>query len=338
VFNKKTYGLAKFKATLKKQFYTMAQASGTIEEQVNELIGAGTAKKSHDTYGKSGASILMRAYRGALRVNARGQTIKLVPSIFKTLGDLSQFIYATTYNTVVASGDKMGLATGLFVCASNGRKLKLMMEDAVTGFVLYTGFNSINFASKTSCVSQRSGACSRTGVIRNKNNVANRIRGSAKGVNVITRPIKPRLDVNLRTFTNSSTPLNKTVAQAFFDKVNKFLPYFTEDELVKVERILDSIERRITPANKNIVNRNLRVLRRGITVVKTGENQNNQSIGQKRQRNAPNNRRNQTTTTPKPNNRMNTGNQRSNNRGNQTTTTPNQQNGIFARLRKRART
>jgi len=311
VFNKKTYGLAKFKATLKKQFYTMAQASGTIEEQVNELIGAGTAKKSHDTYGKSGASILMRAYRGALRVNSRGQTIKLVPSIFKTLGDLSQFIYATTYNTVVASGDKMGLATGLFVCASNGRKLKLMMEDAVTGFVLYTGFNSINFVSKTSCVSQRSGACSRNSVIRNKNNVANRIRGSAKGVNVITRPIKPRLDVNLRTFTNSSTPLNKNVAQAFFNKVSKFLPYFTEDELVKVERILDSIERRITPTNKNIVNRNLRVLRRGITIAKTGENQGNQTMARQ-------------------NNRMNT-----NNRGNQSTARPNQQNG---RLRKRMRT
>src|SRR5210317_1720672 len=352
VFKKNTYGLAKFKATLKKQFYTMAQASGIIEEQVNELIGAGTAKKSHDTYGKSEASILLRAYGGGLVKNkkGRGQTIKLVPSIFKTLGDLSQFIYAATYNTVVASGDKMGLATGLFVCASNGRKLKLMMEDAVTGFVLYTGFDTINFVSKTSCVSQQSGACSRNGVIRNKNNVANRIRGSAKGVNVITRPIKPRLDVNLRTFTNSSTPLNKNVAQAFFNKVNKFLPYFTEDELVKVERILDSIERRITPANKNIVNRNLRVLRRGITVVKTGENQNNQSISQKRQRNAPNNRRNQTTTTPKPNNRMNTNNQRSNNRRNQTTTTPkpnnrrnqttttpNQQNGIFARLRKRVK-
>src|SRR6056300_605199 len=314
VFKKNTYGLAKFKATLKKQFYRMAQTKALVEERVDELIGAGTAKKSHDTYGKSEASILMRAYGGGLRPNARGQTIKLVPSIFKTLGDLSQFIYATTYNTVVASGDKMGLATGLFVCASNGRKLKLMMEDAVTGFVLYTGFDSINFVSKTSCISQPSGACSRNGVIRNKNNVANRIRGSAKGVNVITRPIKPRLDVNLRTFTNSSTPLNKNVAQAFFNKVNKFLPYFTEDELVKVERILDSIERRITPANKNIVNRNLRVLRRGITVVKTGENQNNQSIGQKRQRNAPNrqnnqrptqtprqtNRRNQTTATPRP--------------------------------------
>src|SRR6056300_1399932 len=340
VFKKNTYGLAKFKATLKKQFYTMAQASGIIEEQVNELIGAGTAKKSHDTYGKSEASILMRAYGGGLVKNkkGRGQTIKLVPSIFKTIGDLSQFIYATTYNTVVASGDKMGLATGLFVCASNGRKLKLMMEDAVTGFVLYTGFNSINFASKTSCVSQRSGACSRNSVIRNKNNVANRIRSSANGVNAITRPIKPRLDLNLRTFTNSSVSLNKNTAQAFFNKVNKFLPYFTEDELIKVERILDSIERRITPTNKNIVNRNLRVLRRGITIAKTGENQNNQSIGQKRQRNAPNNRGSQTTTTPKPNNRMNTNNRRQNNRGSQTTTTPNQQNGIFARLRKRERT
>jgi len=338
VFNKNTYGLAKFKATLKKQFYRMAQTNALVEEQVDYLVGAGTAKKSHDTYGKGEASILMRAYRGGLVRNGRGQTIKLVPSLFKTLGDLSQFIYAATYNTVVASGDKMGLATGLFICASNGRKLKLMMEDAVTGFVLYTGFDNITFVSKTSCVSQRSGACSRNSVIRNKNNVANRIRSSANGVNAITRPIKPRLDLNLRTFTNSSVSLNKNTAQAFFNKVNKFLPYFTEDELIKVERILDSIERRITPTNKNIVNRNLRVLRRGITIAKTGENQNNQSIGQKRQRNAPNNRGSQTTTTPKPNNRMNTNNRRQNNRGSQTTTTPNQQNGIFARLRKRART
>src|SRR6056300_2111604 len=269
VFNKNTYGLAKFKATLKKQFYRMAQTNALVEEQVDYLVGAGTAKKSHDTYGKGEASILMRAYRGGLVRNGRGQTIKLVPSLFKTLGDLSQFIYDATYNTVVASGDKMGLATGLFICASNGRKLKLMMEDAVTGFVLYTGFDNITFVSKTSCVSQRSGACSRNSVIRNKNNVANRIRSSANGVNAITRPIKPRLDLNLRTFTNSSVSLNKNTAQAFFNKVNKFLPYFTEDELIKVERILDSIERRITPTNKNIVNRNLRVLRRGITIAKT---------------------------------------------------------------------
>src|SRR6056300_838860 len=352
VFKKNTYGLAKFKATLKKQFYTMAQASGIIEEQVNELIGAGTAKKSHDTYGKSEASILMRAYGGGLVKNkkGRGQTIKLVPSIFKTLGDLSQFIYAATYNTVVASGDKMGLATGLFVCASNGRKLKLMMEDAVTGFVLYTGFDTINFVSKTSCVSQRSGACSRNGVTRNKTNVANKIRASSGNNKVVelivkSRPVRPRLDVNLRTFTNSGPSLTKNAAQAFFNKVNKFLPHFTEDELVKVERILDSIERRITPANKNIVNRNLRALRRGITIAKTGENQNKQLTGVKRGRNTSigennrrptqtprqaNNRGNPTSATPRPNNPNRQNNQRTpnrqNNRGNPTSATPRPNN------------
>jgi hypothetical protein len=342
VFKKNTYGLAKFKATLKKQFYTMAQASGIIEEQVNELIGAGTAKKSHDTYGKSEASILMRAYGGGLVKNkkGRGQTIKLVPSIFKTLGDLSQFIYAATYNTVVASGDKMGLATGLFVCASNGRKLKLMMEDAVTGFVLYTGFDTINFVSKTSCISQPSGACSRNGVTRNKTNVANKIRASSGNNKVVelivkSRPVRPRLDVNLRTFTNSGPSLTKNAAQAFFNKVNKFLPHFTEDELVKVERILDSIERRITPANKNIVNRNLRALRRGITIAKTGENQNNRgnptTARQNNQGNPttprPNNRRNQTTATPRPNNRR-TPNKPPNRQNNQRTPNkpPNRQN------------
>jgi hypothetical protein len=334
VFKKNTYGLAKFKATLKKQFYTMAQASGIIEEQVNELIGAGTAKKSHDTYGKSEASILMRAYGGGLVKNkkGRGQTIKLVPSIFKTLGDLSQFIYAATYNTVVASGDKMGLATGLFVCASNGRKLKLMMEDAVTGFVLYTGFDTINFVSKTSCISQPSGACSRNGVTRNKTNVANKIRASSGNNKVVelivkSRPVRPRLDVNLRTFTNSGPSLTKNAAQAFFNKVNKFLPHFTEDELVKVERILDSIERRITPANKNIVNRNLRALRRGITIAKTGENQNKQLTGVKRGRNTSNGENNRRPTqTPRQanqGNRTNTASRQAN-QGNRTNTASRQ--------------
>jgi hypothetical protein len=330
VFKKNTYGLAKFKATLKKQFYTMAQASGIIEEQVNELIGAGTAKKSHDTYGKSEASILMRAYGGGLVKNkkGRGQTIKLVPSIFKTLGDLSQFIYAATYNTVVASGDKMGLATGLFVCASNGRKLKLMMEDAVTGFVLYTGFDTINFVSKTSCISQPSGACSRNGVTRNKTNVANKIRASSGNNKVVelivkSRPVRPRLDVNLRTFTNSGPSLTKNAAQAFFNKVNKFLPHFTEDELVKVERILDSIERRITPANKNIVNRNLRALRRGITIAKTGENQNNRGNPTTARQNNQGN----PTTARQNTNRGNPTTARQNNRGNPTTARQNTNRG-----------
>src|SRR6056300_1510784 len=350
VFNKNTYGLAKFKATLKKQFYRMAQTNALVEEQVDYLVGAGTAKKSHDTYGKGEASILMRAYRGGLVRNGRGQTIKLVPSLFKTLGDLSQFIYAATYNTVVASGDKMGLATGLFICASNGRKLKLMMEDAVTGFVLYTGFDTINFVSKTSCISQPSGACSRNGVTRNKTNVANKIRASSGNNKVVelivkSRPVRPRLDVNLRTFTNSGPELKKNAAQAFFNKVNKFLPYFTEDELVKVERILDSIQKRITPSNKNIVNRNLRALRRGITIAKTGENQNKQLTGVKRGRNTSigennrrptqtprqaNNRGNPTSATPRPNNPNRQNNQRTpnrqNNRGNPTSATPRPNN------------
>jgi hypothetical protein len=332
VFKKNTYGLAKFKATLKKQFYTMAQTKALVEERVDELIGAGTAKKSHDTYGKSEASILMRAYGGGLRPNTRGQTIKLVPSIFKTLGDLSQFIYAATYNTVVASGDKMGLATGLFVCASNGRKLKLMMEDAVTGFVLYTGFDTINFVSKTSCISQPSGVCSRNDVIRNKTNVANKIRASSgnnKAVELIvkSRPVRPRLDVNLGTFTNSGPSLTKNAAQAFFNKVNKFLPYFTEDELVKVERILDSIQKRITPSNKNIVNRNLRALRRGITIAKTGENQNKQLTGVKRGRNTSNGENNRRPTqTPRQanqGNRTNTASRQAN-QGNRTNTASRQ--------------
>jgi hypothetical protein len=75
------------------------------------------------------------------------------PALFKTIGDLSQFMYAAKFNTIVGSGDKMGIATGLYVNALNRKIVKCMIEDAVTGFIIYTGMEPkhVKFVTKSGC-------------------------------------------------------------------------------------------------------------------------------------------------------------------------------------------
>lgn len=277
VFKKTEYKLEKFRSTFKKQFKTMALAknNANVGTQFNSLVGAKMAAKSHKAYKGKNGNILISEWRGNPKRDDKG-IIPVIPSIFKTLGDLSQFVYAATYNTVVASGDKMGMACGLFMTASNGRKLKLMMEDAVTGFVLYTGFDKIQFVSRSSCISKTSGACvRRNNTIRNKNEIVKRLRSSISSENmnalknIITRrPVKPNLSIDLRVFNANTSPVNKNSSQRFFAKVQKFLPHFTEQELNKVEKILAAIETRTTQVNKSVINRDLRALRRSIDSVK----------------------------------------------------------------------
>jgi hypothetical protein len=62
-------------------------------------------------------------------------------------------MYAAKFNTIVGSGDKMGIATGLYVNALNRKIVKCMIEDAVTGFIIYTGMEPkhVKFVTKSGC-------------------------------------------------------------------------------------------------------------------------------------------------------------------------------------------
>jgi hypothetical protein len=274
VFKKAQYTLIDFKKNFKKQFIQMSKTKNGIAKgvmEVNFLVGAKMAQKSHETYGGQTGNILINTWGGGITTDGKGREIKNVPSIFKTLGDLSQFVYAVTYDTVVASGDKMGMATGLFMTASNNRKLRLMMEDTKTGFVLYTGFPEIQFVSRSTCLKPTGGACSRSNnTIRNKSAIVQRLQSSVNNINsakkiLISRPVKPQLRVNMRTFIGANgVPLSTNASQTFFKKVDKFLPYFTDNEFDQVDKILEAIEKRTTQNNKNAVFRYIRNLRRNI--------------------------------------------------------------------------
>ena len=275
VFKKKEFGLLKFKKSFKSQFIQMSKTKNGPAKGVTEvdfLVGARMAQKSHNAYGGQTGNILLNMRSpNAPPKSSNGRIIKNVPSIFKTLGDLSQFIYAVTYDTVVASGDKMGMAAGLFMTASNNKKLRLMMEDTKTGFVLYTGFPKIDFVSRSTCSSQKGGACSLSNETRRKKSaIVQLIKSTVNNKSIAnkilaSRPVRPKLDTNMRTFIGANNvALNKNTSQTFFKKVEKFLPYFTDNEFDKVDKILVAIEKRTNPENQNTVLRDLRALRGNI--------------------------------------------------------------------------
>jgi len=320
-----------------------------------EWVGAATAANSWRAY-----KTILEPSREPKTKKVKGKNVQIrqFPAIFKTLGDLSQFMYASRYGSIVASGDKMGLGAGLYINAKNGRIVKCMMEDAITGFIVYTGIQNIDFTTKSGCGNLRNtnaGTCLMKNATTVKpQSVATQIMQSVpqnqqKYANEIVAA-KPRVPGGKRLIKLwLNQDINRNTATTVLNTIDKFKKFWDDSDISKIKTVLNKMRngQEITNTNKvkasqligqfNAVTPNIPI---------------KQVSGQKRGRNTPNrqnnqrptqtprqtNRRNQTTATPRPNNRMNTNNQRSNNRGNQTTTTPNQQNGIFARLRKRART
>ena len=123
------------------------------------------------------------------------------PALFKTIGDLSQFMYAAKFNTIVGSGDKMGIATGLYVNALNGKIVKCMIEDAVTGFIIYTGMDPkhVKFITKSGC-----------GGLSNKANTCYGRNGETISSTNLQSQMLNSLNANEKTFVNGIRNRQKT--------------------------------------------------------------------------------------------------------------------------------
>jgi uncharacterized protein YlzI (FlbEa/FlbD family) len=232
----------KFKATFKNEFFRFK------DFEINRWAGAKTTANSYGVY----KSILMMKIK-------RSATTKQIPAICKTLGDLSQFMYAAKYDTVVASGDKMGIAAGIYVNARRGKKVKVMMEDVITGFIIYTGFDTIQFVSKSTCVnSTNTGACKRNGGA-NKSNIANRIRTSVPSnklntVKNITSKKPKGLKSMLKLLSNAARnqiPANIPNTLIRLDNLKK---YMDEDDLKQVAQILNTYKNK-PGVNRSTVNK-----------------------------------------------------------------------------------
>jgi hypothetical protein len=131
----------------------VVKSSEKFEDFKNKLIKEFKAfKEDVEQVGAPGKTVVGASYAkfGSIlnkRRNINGNNIKQIPALFKTFGDLAQFLYAAKYNTFVASGDRIGIAAGMYICAKLNLPVKCMIEDSVTGFVVYT--NPPPFAYKT---------------------------------------------------------------------------------------------------------------------------------------------------------------------------------------------
>lgn len=216
----------KFKANFKNEFISFNPF------QIDFWAGAKTTAKSYGIY------------KSILKMSNKRTSTTQIPAICKTLGDLAQFMYAAKYDTIVASGDKMGIATGLYVNARSGKKVKVMMEDVITGFVIYAGMNTIEFVSRSTCISSANvGACKISGRV-NKANVAERIRASVPSNKINTvRNIRSKKPKGLKSMLNliSNAAKNQIPANIpnTLKRLDSFKKYMDADDLAQVAKILN---------------------------------------------------------------------------------------------------
>ena len=223
-----------FKRNFKYQFYK------SIDFDTSSFAGAKNTAKAYKEYG----DIFFTDNKKKLKTNSEGKTIKQIPAICKTLGDLSQFIYAAHYDTVVASGDKMGIATGLYINATMNKPVKCMMEDVITGFIIYSGLPEIKFIRKTTCVSSTNGGACRlngkTNKLIIKNKILNSISQNLKTNRDLIIKYKPTGIKKLLSLTdNSAKNQNINSVKETLIILNKSYTYLNDTNLNKIIRILN---------------------------------------------------------------------------------------------------
>ena len=223
-----------------KQLFTKEFSSFNKSVTFNKHVGASIAAKSFSNYKSilSMKNVVKTAFRG--RGNKRKEVdIPQYPAMFKTIGDLSQFVYAGKYNTIVASGDRMGIATGLYVNAKMNVAVKTMIEDGITGFVVYTGKSNVKFQSRSSCVNIKGSACMLNNSVKiskerfeaeSKKYMPQNIR---EGINKIekTKPKLPRGFKSLAQLINKNSykALSPTTKANLKKKLIEFADYLPDE-------------------------------------------------------------------------------------------------------------
>jgi len=181
----------------------------------------------------------------------------VIPAFLKTLGDLSQYVYAAKYQTVVATGDRMGVGAGLYINAKSNKKVKCMIEDSTTGFVIYSGFTNLKFRRRSTCNVQVNDtqACSLNTVV-NKGTIANRLRQAAPDQELLKKMIrnKPKIPPGLKGLPNqwirSANAASTNTANTIANSIIKFKEYWGEDEANKLINAYGKLQGRISNTNK----------------------------------------------------------------------------------------
>ena len=226
--------------------------------KVTGFAGAGTTATSYENH------------KTLIQKNNIGN-MKEIPAIFKTIGDLSQYLYAAKYGTSVASGDRMGIAVGLYACAKIGIPVKTMIEDGITGFILYTGRKNVKLSGGSSCRKSNNGrnACSRNGKTTSSGTVITETLNStpriADGIAAIEkRKPSSRLPSGMKglmaLWRNSAPNMNEAGVAKIIQTYNAFDGYWSKNDLKKFSDIVKNIQKRKNIKPNGEIGRNLSVL------------------------------------------------------------------------------
>jgi hypothetical protein len=218
------------------------------------LAGAGTTATSYQTH----ETLIQKRNVG---------NTEEIPAIFKTVGDLSQYLYAAKYGTSVGSGDRMGIAVGLYVCAKIGIPVKTMIEDGITGFILYTGRENVKLSGGSSCKKNNNAvnACSRNAKIAKSGNIITETLNStpriAAGIAAIeNRKPSSRLPSGMTgliaLWRNSAPNMNEAGVAKIIQTYNAFDGYWSKNDLKKFLNIVQTLRKRnnITKERSNKLN------------------------------------------------------------------------------------
>ena len=124
------------------------------------------------------------------------------------------------------------------------KPVKCMMEDVITGFIIYSGLPEIKFIRKTTCVSSTNGGACRLNGKTNKKDIQNRILRSVPSnkINDIKTIMnsKPKGIKMLLTLTiNSAKSQNINSVTATINTLKKSYTYLNDTNLKKIITILN---------------------------------------------------------------------------------------------------
>jgi hypothetical protein len=226
--------------------------------KVTGFAGAGTTGKSYETH----ETLVQKKNIG---------NTKEIPAIFKTIGDLSQYLYAAKYGTSVASGDRMGIAVGLYACAKIGIPVKTMIEDGITGFILYTGRKNVKLSGGSSCRKSNNGrnACSRNGKTTSSGTVITETLNSTPRIAADIAAIEKRkpssrlpkgMRETMALWRSSAPNMNEAGVAKIIQTYYVFDGYWSKNDLKKLLNIVQNIRTRNNIKSNGEIGRKLNVL------------------------------------------------------------------------------
>ena len=226
--------------------------------KVTGFAGAGTTATSYENH------------KTLIQKNNIGN-MKEIPAIFKTIGDLSQYLYAAKYGTSVASGDRMGIAVGLYACAKIGIPVKTMIEDGITGFILYTGRKNVKLSGGSSCRKSNNGrnACSRNGKTTSSGTVITETLNSTPRIAADIAAIEKRKPSSrlpsgmkglMALWRNSAPNMNAAGVAKIIQTYYTFDGYWSKNDLKKFSDIVQNIRKRKNIKSNGEIGRKLNVL------------------------------------------------------------------------------